>query len=266
MKRLSMYVALLAALLLSAPGCRKNEPKAEKSPPAPAAKKDPAPAPAADVAAPRAQPDVTAAEDIAAAPEISAAMARKMSEYTFFPSVDPPAGPPTPPIAADEGIAPAELVEWKEVNYVRSDPEVMKEFGTPLDAALDPDSLNNRGQLLFELAREGDTDTLVRKFLPPEADLIELLKYQGMEDTSMAFGELKAVFKEQLAISGPTYQSFTKPTGRKDKLFGTDMRATRWSFEYLDTAGATKSGCYTFLLAENAWRILDLNCPAEPQK
>ncbi len=268
MKRFSNYLPLLAALLICAPGCKKKAPEKKKSPPVTAAKEvsKPAPTPQPDVSAPEGSTDVSGAKDVSAPPEISASMARKMSEYTFFPPLEPPAGPETPPIAADEGIAPSDLTDWKEVNYIRSDPEVQKEFVTPLDAALDPDSLNNSGQLLFELARERDIDTLLMKFPPPEADYIELLKYQGVEDTSMAFGELKAVFKERLAVLGPTYQSYKGPIGRKDKLFSTSMRVTRWRFEFVDSEGATKQGCYTFLLADNAWRILDMSCPEEPQK
>ena len=167
-------------------------------------------------------------------------------------------GPPAPPVVKEEGIVAGDLMEWKTVTHVRP-ADAEGKYRTPLDAALDPDKVNNRGNMLFIMVRDADMEPLERKFLPPTADMSEFLRYLGNIYTQDMVAAHAQRVRDQTTKLGPQYGEYLGPVARKDRIVG-QYRLSKWEFEYLDRGGSRREGCYLLMLADMTWRILDMEC------
>jgi len=190
-------------------------------------------------------------------------------QYNYISPPGIPFGPPTPLIGRDESISAAQLAEWTELPVAEPEGEyVPKQFPTPRDAALDLTTLNNRGELLFQLIVQRDSDTILRKYLPAEFAYNEFLRSQGVEETTGKHKALEERLKAQFDELAPTFGAYVGPLGRKDRFSGLLMddwaRLSRWRFAYQDANGERKEGCILFLLSELSWRLLDMKCSEKP--
>ena len=191
------------------------------------------------------------------------------SDYVYALDIATFVGPPVPPIGLEEDLSGADLVDWKELSVVRKETGgAPRQYANAMEAALDTDSLNNSGSLLFELVATGDFDTANRKYILGEFTYMEFLEQKGINDSAGYLEKLKARLQRQYGEVGGAYGSFIRPLRRTDRFEGMMgqgiVRASRWYFEYEDNTGAIKQGCYLFILVENTWRLLDMTCAEEP--
>jgi hypothetical protein len=247
-------VAALVALA-SAPGCkRKPEESAARGPAAEVKPAGPAVAPGTvEPAEEEPRPAADAAE--APGPTVP-----EGPQFAYVHPLGTFLGPPSPPILKAENLTAEQLQQWTSVPI--SETHETQKFKTALDAALDTASANNEGRLIFELVAQGDLALALKQPLPPTVEYIEYLQLLGREEATQGPGELEAKLREQIQKYAGIFGSDLEPAGRKDRMVG-EFRLSRWSFTYKDKQGNAASGCFLFILLENAWRLLDMECPPE---
>jgi hypothetical protein len=267
-----LVVLLTIAALAALPACKKESPpqaekKTAEAPPEVAKVPEEAPAPAPDVnAAPAPAP--------APAPDVNAAQAGEVkdpwAEYVVVGTLDPNMGPAAPPVAGAEVELATDLAKgWTKVPVARNPNDPAPDIGLPKEAALAPETLNNRALYVFEiLALERDADYFVDKLLPEAADYMELRNNLGItitaNDRDPLEKHLRAEFTERLW----KYKTYIGPVKREDR-FGVMVsnrmtRLTRFTFEYEDINGAVQEDCLLFILLDKGWCVLDFGCDDEP--
>ena len=261
-----VLVAVIAAAV-GLGGCWKK--KADKKVPAAEAEKAPAAAPALEGVpeeSPAVEDDEATASDVVVEGEAKAAPVKtKYDDYTYVVNPTATGGPPRPPIGDKESVTAEQLNEqWTEVAVEEPEGGGPKQLDTPLAAALDTATLNNRTQVLFTVAQMGDFDTFKAKFLPREEAYMEYLHQKGVEGLSDALAVLERKLLAQFEERRTRYKKLVGPVRRQDKfdgMLGQSMaRLARYTFEYEDVDGARQTDCILFLLIGSGWQVLDLGC------
>jgi len=292
-------VLFLLLLLVAATACRRSDSSAPESPPDPAAEHA-SPAAVSQAAAPGANArdpgkDTDAAtkkaeavspnglrEDASAHPRNKPPVTGVISsgnplrppppnvaEYNFLGGLGIRQGPPSPPVGSWETKAAADLLEWTEVPlHDKFEQEGPGRFKTYMDAATDPAAVSHAGQVIFELARSNELEPIQAR-AAQELEYTDLLRLMGKTSTLGAYAEFRERIAGQVAALGPDYGEFVDVRARKDRILGmlfeTEMaRLARWTFEYKDKAGATRTACYLFLLVNFNWLLLDMDCGSGP--
>ncbi|MBM4355120.1 MAG: hypothetical protein FJ109_15270 [Deltaproteobacteria bacterium] len=292
---------LLLLLFLVLPGCRKGGGESPATAPDPAASAGvqaspesapPVSAPASDKPAASsgtaaqgvgdAGPGDPAAKASKGQPQVEPATANgtpssgrrrpppaNIAEYNYLGGLGMKLGPPTPPVGSWEKSAAADLLEWTDVPlHDKSEEEGPTRFKTFMDAATDVAAVSHTGQVIFELARSNELEPILAR-TAQELEYTDLLRMRGSTDTMGAWAALRERISGQVAAAGPDYGEFVDARGRKDRVLGmlseTDMaRVARWTFEYTNKGGETRTGCYLFLLANYNWMLLDMDCQGGP--
>ena len=184
----------------------------------------------------------------------------KYPAYSFTYSTATVFGPPRPPVHIADPLAAKDFLEWRDVLTYAPEGKGLAFVPTALDAALDINSVNNRGMLLMEFAQAGDFEMILRKYMPPEYEYMGFLATLGQDYTEGALDKLKAHFEKQLHEMTPEFGRYVEPMPtRRDRIIG-QYRLTQWSFRYQTPSGEDKVGCFLMVLMENAWRMLDMEC------
>ncbi len=269
MKRL--VVLLISATLATIPACKKKSPppaekKAAEVPPEEAKTPDVVPTTTPDVTAPPApapapSPDVVAKE--------GEEVKNPWEEYVVVGSLDPNMGPAAPPVASAEVDLSADLAKgWTAVPVARDENAPAPDIGLPKEAALAPETLNNRALYVFEiLALERDADYFISKLMPDAADYLELRNNLGITITADDLKPLEEHLRAEFAARLSKYKKYIGPVKREDR-FGEMVanrmtRFTRFTFEYEDLAGSVQQDCLLFILLGKGWCVLDFGCDDE---
>lgn len=254
---LAAAAAIFTALIALAASCKDQKSKA----PAPvkaeeAAKATPEPGaiPASAPAAPKGGPE----------PAIPAAPA-EVADNPYIHMGDPNKsdGPPRPPVADNEGIAPADLNDWKELSIVRDYSGGPAKYPTPLSAQLDRDALNNQGKGLFHFVMQGDLETAMRKYPLDEVAYLDFLQLTGQPSGRDLYTDYREAIANAMHEQGGRFAKFIGPSSRHDKLLSVEYRVARWYFKYENTEGRQMEACFLFMLSRNAWRIVDMDCSTD---
>lgn len=258
-------VLFLLALALALPGCKKKEEKKEEAPKT-ENKKEAPPVEEKKSAPPAEEP---AAEEEKAPPpqekDVRGEIRNKYDDYTFVVNPTAAGGPPRPPIGENENISAAQLTEkWTEVPVVDPLHGSPKKLDTPLDAALDVATMNNRGEVYFTIVQMGDFEAFKAKFLPMAEAYMAYLQQKGLEDTTGAVPRLEEKLKRQFEDRMGRYDTLVGPVKREDRfdgVLGDSMaRLARWTFEYTDRQGQTRRDCLLYLLVGSGWQVIDIGC------
>ncbi len=265
-----LVVLLTFAMLAALPACKKKSPpQAEKK--APVEKPEVV---AERVEAPSPAPDITAPAPPAPAPDVVTAESGDLkdpwAEYVVVGSLNPNMGPASPPVASAEvGLATDLAKGWTKVPVARDPNEPAPDIGLPKEAALAPETLNNRALYVFEIiALEQDADYFVDKLLPEPSDYLEFRNNLGItitkDDRDVLEKHLRAEFTQRMW----KYKRYIGPIKREDR-FGTMVanrmtRLTQFTFEYEDLNGAMQEDCLLFILLNKGWCVLDFGCDDKP--
>ena len=251
-------IAFIAAILTTLAGlavsCKDDLPKA----PAPAKAEVPEQAKTNPTASTAVAPLTPEKVSSPVAPEAPAQVAD--NPYMHMGNPNKSDGPPRPPVADNEGIAPADLNDWKELSITRDYSGGPAKYPTPLSAQLDRDALNNQGKGLFHFVMQGDLETAMRKYPLDEVAYLDFLQLTGQPSSRDLYTEYREAIANSMHEQGGRFAKFSGPSSRHDKLLSVDYRAARWYFKYESTEGRQMEACFLFLLSRNAWRIVDMDC------
>jgi len=194
-----------------------------------------------------------------------------VAEYNYIGGLGARTGPPSPPVGNWEKSSAADMSDWTEIP-LNDESEKLgpTRFKTYMDAATDVAAVPHSGQVIYELARSNELPPLLER-IARELEYTDLLRLTGAESTLGAFAAFREKIAGQIAALGPQYGEFVGGTGRKDKVLGmlseTEMaRLARWTFEYKDKSGQSRTGCYLFVLTAYNWMLLDMDCDSSPFK
>ncbi len=263
-----LVVLLTFAALAMVPACKKQTPAPEKATAeeVPVAMEAPAPVPApeviqAPVPAPIQAPDLVAGQGEDKNP---------WAEYVVVGSLDPNMGPAAPPVNAAEVDLAVDLAKgWTPVAIARGENEPPPDISLPKEAALAPETLNNRALYVFEIiSLEHDVEYFVEKLLPDAPDYLEFRNALGLTVTADDLVPLAQHLRKEFAERLTKYSKYIGPVKREDR-FGVAVdqrttRLTRYTFEYEDLTGAVRQDCLLFILLRKGWCVLDFGCDDEP--
>jgi hypothetical protein len=192
------------------------------------------------------------------------------AEYVVVGTLDPNMGPAAPPVASAEvGLATDLAKGWTKVPVARNPNDPAPDIGLPKEAALAPETLNNRALYVFEIiALERDADYFVDKLLPEAADYMEFRNNLGITITANDRDPLEKHLRTEFTQRMWRYKKYMGPIKREDR-FGVMVanrmtRLTRFTFEYEDINGGVQEDCLLFILLEKGWCVLDFGCDDEP--
>jgi hypothetical protein len=194
----------------------------------------------------------------------------KTERYKEYTRLDAPdQGPPSPPVGQHESVKPGELGgEWTPVEVAVDRGGNPTGFTTQEEAALMPETLNNRGLTAFEVILSTEWTTFERKFVPERLAFLDFLQANGVAEPLGYHTRLLEDMRADFDAAQARYGEFVRPLKRQDRIGGVTRdgmaRLSRWSFEYKDKGGETRQDCILFLLVNANWTILDIGCDREP--
>lgn len=262
-----LVTLLTFAALATAPACKKQAPPPRKAKSeAPDVKTQQASAPTPEIVAAPTPAPAPAPDALAEQAEVKDPWA----EYNVIGSMDPNMGPAAPPVSAAEVELAVDLAKgWTPVAVARGENDPPPDISVPKEAALAPETLNNRALYVFEIiSLENDVEYFVEKLLPEASDYLEFRNNLGLTVTADDIVPLAQHLRKEFAERQLLYGKYVGPVKREDR-FGASVdqrttRLTRYTFQYEDKSGAAQQDCLLFILLRKGWCVLDFGCDDEP--